>query len=221
MGPTNSVAVTCSVKAVNGVGASAAATAAVVTPRALADLGVSIDNGVGFIIGGGTVTYQIVVGNDGPSAVTGAQLVNEPGSTLTAIAWTCTSAGGATCPAANGTGAIGATVNLPAGGSLHYTLSGSVPVLPETPLVHSVSVLPPNSALDGNAANDVAVDGLDAVGCSGMGLSDLGADERGGISGRASFAVSCNGDARVRWRARSVWAVGPSGRTHQSDRLLR
>jgi hypothetical protein len=71
---------------------------------------------------------------------------------------------GATCPAASGTGAIDATVNLPAGGSLHYTLSGNVPVLPEAPLVHSVSVLAPNTVLDGNAANDSAVDGPDAVG---------------------------------------------------------
>ncbi|ODU32884.1 MAG: hypothetical protein ABS97_14350 [Lysobacteraceae bacterium SCN 69-320] len=163
-GLTNGVAATCSVKAVNGAGASSGATAAPVTPRAPADLGVSIDNGVGFIAGGGTVTYQIVVGNDGPSAVNGAQLVDEPGSTLTAITWACTSAGGATCPAASGTGAIDATVNLPAGSSLQYTLSGTVPVLPETPLVHGVSVLAPVSVVDGNAANDVAVDGPDAVG---------------------------------------------------------
>jgi uncharacterized repeat protein (TIGR01451 family) len=163
-GLANGVAATCSVKAVNGIGPGPAAMAAAVTPRAPADLGVSITNGVGFIAGGGTVTYQIVVGNEGPSAVTGAQLVDEPGNTLTAITWTCSGAGGASCPAASGTGAIDATLNLPAGGSLHYTLSGTVPVLPETPLVHSVSVLAPNAVIDANAANDTAVDGPDAVG---------------------------------------------------------
>lgn len=163
-GLANGVAVTCSVSAVNGAGAGPASTAAPVTPRAPADLGVDVDNATDFVAGGATVTYLIVVGNDGPNAVTGAQLVDVPPDTLTAVTWTCTSAVGATCPAASGTGAIDATVNLPAGGSLHYTLSGNVPVLPEAPLVHSVSVLAPNTVLDGNAANDSAVDGPDAVG---------------------------------------------------------
>ncbi|TDR47387.1 putative repeat protein (TIGR01451 family) [Tahibacter aquaticus] len=163
-GLTNGVAVTCEVRAVNSAGSGPAATAAPVTPRAPVDLGVSVDNGTGFVAGGSTVTYQIAVGNDGPNPVSGAQLVDEPAGTLTSIAWTCTSSGGAACPAASGTGAIDATLDLPAGSSLQYTLSGSVPGLPETSLVYSVSVLAPNTAIDTDPANDSAVDGPDPVG---------------------------------------------------------
>ena len=163
-GLTNGVAVTCVVSAVNSAGSGPATTATPVTPRAPVDLGVSVDNGTGFVAGGSTVIYQIVVGNDGPNPVTGAQLVDVPGDTLTAITWTCTSTGGAACPAASGAGSIDTMLDLPAGGSLQYTLSGSVPLLPETALVHSVSVLAPNTVIDTHPANDMAVDGPDPVG---------------------------------------------------------
>lgn len=163
-GLSNGTAVTCAVSAINSIGAGPATAATPVMPRAPADLGVNVDNGRDFVAGGATVTYLIVVGNDGPNPVVGAQLLDEPDDTLAAITWTCAGSGGAICPAASGTGAISSTLDLPAGGSLQYSLSGSVPLLPETPLVHSVSVLAPGSVIDGNAANDMASDGPDPVG---------------------------------------------------------
>jgi uncharacterized repeat protein (TIGR01451 family) len=163
-GLSNGVAGTCMVSAVNSVTAGPAASASAVTPRAPADLGVDVDNAADFIAGGSVVSYLIVVGNEGPNAVSGAQLIDEPPATLTAVNWTCSATGGAVCPAPSGTGAIDSALTLPAGTSLRYVLSGTVPALPETPLVHSVSVLAPGSVLDANTANDSASDGPDPVG---------------------------------------------------------
>jgi YVTN family beta-propeller protein len=165
-GLANGVAVTCAVSAVNGAGTGPATAAAPVTPRAPADLGVYVDNGTDFISGGSAVTYEIFVLNDSANAVIGAQLVDAPAGTLIAPvwSWTCTGDGGATCPAASGTGPIAATIDLPPGGSLRYIISGSVPLLPETPLVFGVSVIAPDSVVDDNPSNDTALDGPDVVG---------------------------------------------------------
>ena len=55
----------------------------------------------------------------------GATVADTFPAALTAATWTCVGAGGGTCTAA-GSGNINDTVNLPAGGSVTYTLTGTV-----------------------------------------------------------------------------------------------
>ena len=47
-------------------------------------------------------------------------------SGLTFTSWTCTGAGGGTCPAASGSGAISGNAALPAGGSITYTVNATL-----------------------------------------------------------------------------------------------
>ena len=61
---------------------------------------------------GGTVNYIVRVGNKGPTAVTGATVVDTLPAGLSNATWTATYGGGATGPT-SGTGSINATVDLP------------------------------------------------------------------------------------------------------------
>jgi len=86
-----------------------------------------------------TVTYQnntarptVGTGTDLNAHDATATLADALPAGFTAFAWTCAATGSATCPAANGTGAINvASVNLPAGsgaagGTLTYTVTGTL-----------------------------------------------------------------------------------------------
>jgi uncharacterized repeat protein (TIGR01451 family) len=92
------------------------------TLAASADLSITKTDGVASIAPGGTLTYTIVASNaTGPSAATGATVSDTwPAQCNAPVAWTCTGAGGATCPA-SGTGNLAATVNLPIGGSTTFS----------------------------------------------------------------------------------------------------
>lgn len=73
---------------------------------------------------GQATTYTIVASNGGPSNTTGTVADTFPAA-YTGVTWTCVGAGGGTCTAA-GSGNISDPVNLPAGGSVTYTVSGTI-----------------------------------------------------------------------------------------------
>lgn len=73
---------------------------------------------------GEVATYTITVSNLGTLDVTGATLADPSPSGLLNGSWTCSTSGGATCPAALGSAPIG--FDLVAGGQLIFTLSGTV-----------------------------------------------------------------------------------------------
>jgi uncharacterized repeat protein (TIGR01451 family) len=79
---------------------------------------------------GQTVSYGVLVANDG-SADLGAVIVTDPiPPGLTAFSWTC-STDGASCPAASGTGAINETIPaLPAGALAIYSITATVSATP-------------------------------------------------------------------------------------------
>jgi len=124
------------------------------TPQA--DLAVTKTDGQATALAGTPVTYTIVAANAGPSAASGATVADTIPSALTAAAWTCVGSGGGTC-AANGTGNINDTVDLPPGATVTYTLSGTVSAS-SSRLSNTATVTPPNAVADPNLANDTATD---------------------------------------------------------------
>ena len=81
---------------------------------------------------GSTVTYTVVVANAGPDTATAvpvtiAQLLPAGAAALTGLAFASTAAGGATGNT-SGTGPVSDTLTLPAGSSVTYTITGTVPV---------------------------------------------------------------------------------------------
>ena len=102
---------------------------------------------------GQTLTYTVTVSNSGPDDVTGATVSDTFPASLASFQWTCVGTGGGTC-GAFGTGSISNNVNLPSGGTVVYTISGTVPFGTTGPLVNSATVTSPNSVVDTNCTPD-------------------------------------------------------------------
>jgi uncharacterized repeat protein (TIGR01451 family) len=88
------------------------------------------DAGGGYVPYGQTATYTVTLTNNDSASVTDIALTSTLSTALyaTNAAWTCQASGGASCPAASGSGALfGTGIALPVGGSLTWTVA--VPVL--------------------------------------------------------------------------------------------
>lgn len=92
------------------------------------DIAVTKTNGLGNVGRGQVVTYTVVAQNSGAGVVTDVVVADAmpPASLMTGVTWTCTSLGGATCPAGSGSGAFSHTVTLGAGWKLTYNITGTV-----------------------------------------------------------------------------------------------
>ncbi|MGC4902043.1 DUF11 domain-containing protein [Micromonospora echinospora] len=94
---------------------------------------------------GAPLTYTVTVTNSGPSDAVGATVTDTlpaPGFT-----WTCAASTGSTC-AASGSGDISDTVTVLAGGTLTYTISGTVPSSTAGDLTNTAVLTPPEGVAD-------------------------------------------------------------------------
>ncbi len=126
----------------------------ILTPQA--DLAITKTDGVTTAAPGGSVTYTITASNAGPSNASGATVADTFPASLTAT-WTCVGTGGGTCTAA-GSGNINNTVNLPAGGSVTYTVSASISAAASGTLSNTATVTAPGGVTDPNPGNNSATD---------------------------------------------------------------
>ncbi|MGB8507401.1 MAG: DUF11 domain-containing protein, partial [Pyrinomonadaceae bacterium] len=146
-----------------------------------ADLSITKTDGLANVNPGATVTYTIVASNAASSsgAANGAIITDTVPASLTGVTWTCGSpVGSATCGTASGSGnSINTTANLPAGGSVTYTVTGTLATNATGTLSNTATIIVPasgvtdptdptrtgagnNSATDTtviNAASDLAV----------------------------------------------------------------
>jgi uncharacterized repeat protein (TIGR01451 family) len=121
-----------------------------------ADLSITKTDGVTTAVPGGSVTYTITASNAGPSNAPGATVADTFPASLTPT-WTCAGAGGGTCTA-SGSGNINDTVNLPAGGSVTYTVSASVSAAAAGTLSNTATVTTPGGVTDPTPGNNSATD---------------------------------------------------------------
>jgi uncharacterized repeat protein (TIGR01451 family) len=123
------------------------------------DLSITKDDGATTYAPGFDVTYSIVVGNDGPVAVTGAHVEDPLPAGITTANWTCgdVSNGGA-CGAASGAGAIDSTADLPVGASVTYTMTVHVPADFTGDLVNTATVAVPDGLVDAEPGDNTASD---------------------------------------------------------------
>jgi uncharacterized repeat protein (TIGR01451 family) len=92
----------------------------------------------------GMISYMITANNSGSADAAGSTLVDPLPAGIVSATWTCTSSGGAICPAANGSGAINQTVaTFPAGSSLVYAFSATVSASPPASVINTATLTPP------------------------------------------------------------------------------
>ncbi|MFG1894925.1 DUF11 domain-containing protein, partial [Micromonospora zamorensis] len=96
---------------------------------------------------GAPLSYTVTVTNGGPSNAVGATVVDDLPEPLSGFTWTCEATAGSTC-AASGTGDISDTVTVLPGGSLVYTITGTVPSGTTGDLTNTATVTPPAGVLD-------------------------------------------------------------------------
>ncbi len=125
---------------------------------AAADLAIVKTNNATSVVAGSQTTYSIVVTNSGPSAVTGARVVDALPSNLTNATWTCSASAGSSCVAANGTGSIDTTVNLLNGGNATFMLTATVASTTTTDVTNTATVEPPANVIDSNPGNNTSTD---------------------------------------------------------------
>jgi uncharacterized repeat protein (TIGR01451 family) len=128
-----------------------------VTLSAQADLSVTKSDGQTTKVPGTLVTYTIVASNAGPSGATGATVADTVPAAITGATWTCVAAGGGTCTA-SGSGNINDTVNLPAGASVTYTLTGTIGASATGSLTNTAAVAAPAGVTDPTPGNNSATD---------------------------------------------------------------
>jgi uncharacterized repeat protein (TIGR01451 family) len=124
------------------------------------DLSVTKTDGVSTVDIGGSLTYTIVVSNNGPSAANGAIVTDTFPATLTNVNFTASGTGGASDFDTSGSGNINDTVNLPAGATITYIVTAAVSpsATPGSMLTNTVTVAPPTTVTDTNPGNNSATD---------------------------------------------------------------
>ena len=123
----------------------------------LADLSVTKNDGVTSVIGGGSTTYTIVIGNSGTAFAAGARVVDPLPSTVASSSWTCVASAGSACSVSSGTGAIDTLVDVAPNGTVTFSLTYTILDVAGD-LVNVVAVTAPLGFIDANGANNVSVD---------------------------------------------------------------
>jgi uncharacterized repeat protein (TIGR01451 family) len=127
-------------------------------PVAVADLSISISNAQNSSIPGTEITYTILVTNHGPSAVTGAQVIDTLAGVLSGVTWNCTASFGSSCSTPNGVGNINALVNLAMNGTATLNATGYISPEATGSLSNTAMVAPPAGVLEPNTLNNQDTD---------------------------------------------------------------
>ena len=128
-----------------------------VTVTPIADVGVTLDDGVTDVFPGDALSYTLTVTNHGADAVDGETVTSALSNQLTIVGWTCAATGGATCTA-SGTGDVADSVMLPAGASVTYAIVTTIAAGASGELVSTATVAAPAGSIDPNPADDEAID---------------------------------------------------------------
>ncbi len=125
------------------------------TPQA--DLAITKTNGVTQVSAGGSTIYTVVASNAGPSASFGSTLADTAPAACTTFTWTC-AGGPGVCSAANGSGSINQSLNLPPGGAATFTVTCAISGAAVGNLVNTATVAAAGGVTDPTPGNNSATD---------------------------------------------------------------
>jgi uncharacterized repeat protein (TIGR01451 family) len=130
-----------------------------------ADLRIEKTDGVDSVAPGDPLTYTITVENLGPEPVSGAAVSDSFPAFFTGAIWTCAASAGASCAASGSGGSLADLVTLPPGGSVTYTVAGTVATDAEGALSNTAEVALPADVSDPNPGDNSStdIDGIDGI----------------------------------------------------------
>lgn len=152
---TNTVTVGSTTDDPNPINNSAIQTTTVTSE---ADLQISKTNGVDSALPGTVITYTIVVGNAGPSAVTGAPVTDPLPVEITSANWTCGASTGSSCGTASGTGDIATSVDLPVNGTATFTVVATLSPTATGSVANTATITTPIDTTDPDPDNNEDTD---------------------------------------------------------------
>jgi len=128
------------------------------TPVSHADVSVGLAGDPSTYTPGEALTYTITVANAGPDTATSTAVTDTFPSAFTGASWTCVASGGASC-APSGSGPISQTVDIPAGGQVVYSVSGTVAQGTTGVLTNTAHALVGSPVVDPSSSNNSATVG--------------------------------------------------------------
>jgi uncharacterized repeat protein (TIGR01451 family) len=160
--------------------ANNSATVTTVAASELSDVVLELTSSSASATGGGSAEFVYTLRNDGPDAATGVSVINDVGSNLALTGITCTSAGGAACPAS--LSPVMEVPSLPPGGSLVFTVTTQVVLSINGTVTNTMAV---SADSDSDRSNNSAV-GSTAVVTPVTGLSLTGIGPTGVAAGTSA-----------------------------------
>jgi uncharacterized repeat protein (TIGR01451 family) len=156
-----------------------------------ADVGVTLTDGIAAIGWGQATTYQLTVTNSGPVAAPSVTVADAMPAQLTGVTWTCAGTGGGVC-AASGSGSINdATVQLPVGGQVRYTISASIIAGSGSgSVINTATATVGGSVSDPDTTNNTAVDSDSIGNLYTLSLTKTGSLAAGTVTSTPA-AISC------------------------------
>ena len=118
-----------------------------------ADLAITKTASSATYVPGRVLSYTINVTNRGPDDVTGARVRDIVPAQLEGFSWTCSAVSGR-CGSFSGRGAIDQLIDIRKGGSVVFTLVGTVGTAAPSELDNGATVAPPAGTVDPNSANN-------------------------------------------------------------------
>lgn len=122
-----------------------------------ADLVVTIEDGTDAVASGDLIDYVVTIVNLGDEDAIDAVVEDVVPVEIVATSWTCSAAGGASCPA-SGSGPLAETVTLPVGGSVVFTVTASMTPDDFESVTYSVSATVTAPQQEVNPADNTASD---------------------------------------------------------------
>ena len=146
------------------------AASATLAATGVADLAITKTDGVASVTPGTTTTYTIVARNNGPNAVAGAGVVDNPPAGVAFTGWTCVASAGSACNA-SGSGPINELVTLLNGGTATFTVTAAIAPGATGSITNTATVNAPATVVDTNLANNTASDTDTLVPVTGLAIS--------------------------------------------------
>ncbi|MCI0681011.1 MAG: FG-GAP-like repeat-containing protein [Gemmataceae bacterium] len=158
------------------------------------DLTITKDDSPDPVTAGTTVTYDIVVSNNGPLGVAGVAVVDTFPATLTSVSFTSVATGGATSNAGAGTGDINDIVSLPVGSTITYTVTATVAASATGTLTNTATVTQPSGVADSAPSDNSSTETTTVNTSADLAVTQVASPDPVNVTGNVTYTITLRND---------------------------